>query len=65
MDDNVDINRAWEIIVEDMNILTKENLGYYELNLQTTCRNAETYRLRSEVQNYLIRFAMRTYCNNT
>jgi hypothetical protein len=36
MDDNVDINRAWEIIIEDMNILAKENLGYYELKLYTT-----------------------------
>jgi hypothetical protein len=48
-----------------MNILAKENLGYYELKLYTTWRNAETCRLRSEVQNFLILFAMRTYCNNT
>jgi hypothetical protein len=27
----VDINRAWEIIREDIKISAKESLGYYEL----------------------------------
>jgi hypothetical protein len=27
----VDINRAWETIREDIKFLTKDNLGYYEL----------------------------------
>jgi hypothetical protein len=28
----VDINRAWETIRENIKILTKESLGYYEAN---------------------------------
>jgi hypothetical protein len=28
---DVDINRAWETIRENVNISAKENLGYYEL----------------------------------
>jgi hypothetical protein len=31
LDAEVDINRAWEIIRENIKISAKENLGYYEL----------------------------------
>jgi hypothetical protein len=31
LDDEVDINRDWETIREDITIPAKENLGYYEL----------------------------------
>jgi hypothetical protein len=30
-DDNVDMNRAWEGIRENINISAKESLGHYEL----------------------------------
>jgi hypothetical protein len=30
-DDDVDINRAWETIRENINISAKESIGYYEL----------------------------------
>jgi hypothetical protein len=31
LDTKVDINRAWEIIRENIKISAKESLGYYEL----------------------------------
>jgi hypothetical protein len=31
LDDDMDINRAWETIRENINISARENLGYYEL----------------------------------
>jgi hypothetical protein len=33
VDDNMDIDRAWEIIRRNIKVLTRENLGYYELRL--------------------------------
>jgi hypothetical protein len=31
LDEEVEINSAWEIIRENINISAKENLGYFEL----------------------------------
>jgi hypothetical protein len=31
LEDDVDINRAWETITENVKILSKESLGYSEL----------------------------------
>jgi hypothetical protein len=31
LDDNMNMLRAWEVIKENVNILVKESLGYYEL----------------------------------
>jgi hypothetical protein len=31
LDAEVNINRAWETIIENTNILAKNSLGYYEL----------------------------------
>jgi hypothetical protein len=31
LDDDVDINKAWESIRENINILPKESLSYYEM----------------------------------
>jgi flagellar biosynthesis/type III secretory pathway chaperone len=36
LDDGVDINRAWETIMENIKILAQESLGYYELKKNKT-----------------------------
>jgi hypothetical protein len=34
LDDDVDINRAWETVKENIKISAKQNMGYYELKQQ-------------------------------
>jgi hypothetical protein len=36
LDDEVDINRAWETIRENIEVSVKESLGYYELKKHKT-----------------------------
>jgi hypothetical protein len=36
LDDEVDINRAWETITENIKISAKQSLGYYELKEHRT-----------------------------
>jgi hypothetical protein len=45
LDDNVDINRAWENIRENIKISAKENLGHYELNQHKSWFNGECSKL--------------------
>jgi hypothetical protein len=40
-DGNVGNHRAWESITENIKILDKDNLGYYELKLYETWRDEE------------------------
>jgi hypothetical protein len=45
LDTEVDVNRAWELLRENIKISAKENLGYYELKKQR-------HGLMKDAQNY-------------
>jgi hypothetical protein len=41
-DSEVDVNRAWETIRENIKISAKESLGYYELKKHKPCFDEES-----------------------
>jgi hypothetical protein len=49
----VDINRAWEIIRENIKISAKESLGYYESKQQShgLMKNAQNYYIKGNKPN--------------
>jgi hypothetical protein len=49
----MDINKAWESIQENINILAKESLDYYELKqfdrkMPRTIRSKKSYRIEAK-----------------
>jgi hypothetical protein len=45
LDDNVDINRGWENITENINISVKASVGHYDLKQQKPCFDKERSKL--------------------
>jgi hypothetical protein len=53
LDTEVDVNKAWETIRENINISAKESLGYYELKknkpwFDQGCSNCSDYRIQAK-----------------
>jgi hypothetical protein len=43
LDTEVDVNKAWETIRENIKISSKESLGYYELKKNKPMKDAQNY----------------------
>jgi hypothetical protein len=66
-DDIVDINRAWESIIENIKVLAKQNLGYYEWRQHKLWLDKECSKLlhrRKSTKFQLLQNPIQLNCDN-